>query len=69
MADTQDVIVKNDSAERVAFELMEKISAHENVTKDTTYFLTLYSKCYKATHGYSLKDVFQDESQDQPRRY
>ena len=61
MSDTQDVKIQNDSAERVAFDLMSEIAFRENATKDRTYYLTLYRSCYKATNGWTLKQIFETE--------
>ena len=63
MAD-QNVRVQNDSAQRVAFDLMEKISSYDGVDvskKDRKYFMTLYHQCYKATNGGTLKYIFQED--------
>ena len=61
MSDTQDVKIQDDSAERVAFDLMNTITFHENVTKDRSYYLTLYRSCYKATNGWTLKQILETE--------
>ena len=48
------VHVEQDGPSRVAYNLMEKIAAHEHkdgATRDRTYWLTLYKECWRATRG------------------
>ena len=60
MADKQ--IVEYDSAPRVAFDLMEKISRRESSAKEREqqvrdYWITLYVQCFSATHGMTAKHI------------
>ena len=56
---TNPVSIQSEAKSRVVFDLMELIAAHESESerKDRTYWLTLYTQCYKATSGNSLKSV------------
>ena len=56
MANSQD-----DSAERVAFDLMKEIANHEEVRVSREYFLKLYRQCLKATLRKDLKSILQDD--------
>jgi hypothetical protein len=57
------VKIQSDAAAQVAFELMDHISRREgNIGKQNEtreYWLTLYSQCYKATHGVRLQHVLE----------
>lgn len=56
---TSPVTIQSDSKSRVAFDLMELIAAHEGKDErgDRTYWLKLYTQCYKAANGNLLKHV------------
>jgi hypothetical protein len=64
----QKVTVENDSAERVAYDLMERIASLESGEHNREYFLTLYCQCLKATSGYTLSNVLKDEKPAPERR-
>ena len=57
MADTSTrvsgpVQIKSDSAERVALELAQIIASHTTYEQqDEKFWLTLYRKCWRVTHG------------------
>lgn len=54
---TGPVHLADNSKERVAYELMIRISNSDDTKpKDEKYWLTLYRKCWKATQGWSLVD-------------
>lgn len=54
--------VENHAKESVAFDLMEKIGQLEasDARRTRAYWLTLYSQCYKATHGHTINDVLKE---------
>ncbi|HIJ77657.1 MAG TPA: hypothetical protein HPP81_13220 [Deltaproteobacteria bacterium] len=59
------VEVASDSKERVAYELMNQIANFEmdgqgEARKTPRYWLSLYRKCHKAVHGYTLDLILQD---------
>ena len=64
---TNPIEIKDNSKERVAFDLMEKISffEHDNKEADQSkreYWLTLYRQCLKATYYQSsLKSILQED--------
>jgi hypothetical protein len=56
--------VQQDSKERVAFDLMDKISGWEDSdkhNKNREYFLRLYRQCYRAANGSSLEAILKGE--------
>lgn len=60
-----DKIIKDNSKERVAYDLMTKINSVTSNTEEkkadpVSYFLKLYRKCYKATSGYSIPDILSE---------
>jgi len=60
------VKIDNDSADRVAFDLMKQIAMHEAKTtaKDgRDYWLTLYWQCRKATYSTDLTKILLRTSQ------
>jgi hypothetical protein len=57
MAEKTDVNIEYQCKESVAFDLMKTISFYEKTEKDRAYFLTLYTQCYKAVTGCSLKNT------------
>lgn len=61
----QPVEIKDNSKERVAFDLMKAIEYYDSRAdtgrKDRKYWLTLYSQCLKATSGYSLESILKEE--------
>ncbi|MGA2624798.1 MAG: hypothetical protein ABSF91_13140 [Bacteroidota bacterium] len=63
MAD-EKLQLEHDSKERVAFDLMKHIASiaeKEPSPKDRAYFFKLYRQCYKATRGYELKQILEEE--------
>lgn len=53
-----DVSVLNTSKERVAFDLMDRIAAFEEVkSKDRAYWIRLYCQCHMATNGYGADKI------------
>jgi len=55
--------VQSDGSMRVALELMEKIANFDKVPRehrDPKYWLSLYLKCLRATHGQSLEAVLME---------
>lgn len=57
---TGPIDIKTDSAERVAYDLMNKIAQFETVkddAKNREYWLKLYAQCYWATRGKSATDA------------
>ncbi len=60
-------ILQDNTKERVAFDLMLRIIANEGGAQDRKTMLTLYRQCYKATDGFTLKQILEDESQSQER--
>jgi hypothetical protein len=69
MADTSTrisgpVSVKADSAERVAYDLMEKIAGFEDSPERAKrdYWLTLFHQCRKATYSTSLEAILKKQS-------
>jgi hypothetical protein len=59
------VIVKADSRERVALELMDKISHSEEIDRGAPrqYWLGLYRHCWHAVQGHEPEKI-----QERPRR-
>lgn len=59
------VEIKENSKERVALDLMERIARiddrFETEQNDRKYWLTLYYQCLKATSGTSLKLILREE--------
>jgi len=58
------ISIKDNSKERVAFDLMSQISNHEpkdNPIKNRQYYLTLYTQCLSATSGYPLNNSLNPE--------
>ncbi len=57
--------IKADSRERVAFELMDKISHSEDVDRGAPrqYWLGLYWHCWRAVHGHEPEGIT-----ERPRR-
>jgi hypothetical protein len=57
--------IRSDSRQRVAYDLMDKISRYEegrdNDKKRRDYWLTLYNQCYKAASGSSLQSTLKAE--------
>ena len=57
--------IKDNSKERVAFDLANLISSHEKdisyEQKDRKYWLTLYYQCLLATSDRSLKSILKAE--------
>lgn len=53
------VSVQSDSRASIAFELMKHIASHEASAEreNRDYWLTLYTQCFKAANGTSLKYV------------
>lgn len=52
----EKVVMQHDSKERVAFDLMDRISRYEgdeNVKIDKAYWFKLYAQCWNATRGRS----------------
>jgi hypothetical protein len=52
----------NDSGERVAYDLMEKIATHESIAmteerKKRDYWIKLYHQCFRATRGATPEDI------------
>ena len=62
---TSPVKIKDNSKERVAFNLMEHISNLDNASdsekSNRNYWLTLYRQCYKASSGNNLKSILTEE--------
>ena len=50
-----------DSKERVAFDLMNKISANESEKKDRNYFLKLYCLCRRAINGDRIESILKTD--------
>ncbi|WOE31966.1 MULTISPECIES: hypothetical protein [unclassified Acinetobacter] len=66
---TRPIEIKDNSAERVAFDLMEKISILENHTGENylkpntrEYFLKLYKQCYRTVSSTNpnILDILKD---------
>ena len=59
------VTVQSNAKERVAFDLMTRITRTDSRVadekNDRKYWLTLYSQCLKATSGYPLESVLEEE--------
>lgn len=55
------VSIESHSKERVAYDLMMRVANSESGNKDRTYWLTLYTQCYKATSGNSLASVLKQD--------
>ena len=59
------VKIEPSSKERVAFDLLEKISTYdsrfETESNDRKYWLTFYWQCLKASSGYSLESTLKEE--------
>ena len=62
---TKPIEIKDNSIERVAFDLMEKIAQAEHAKQDNfrepnsrEYYLTLYRQCHKIVSGrVDVKDI------------
>lgn len=52
-----------DNNAAVAFEMMKFLRGLGNDVdkKDPQYWLALYRKCYKATHGFPLESILKDD--------
>lgn len=66
---SKPIEIKDNSVERVAFDLMEKIAYLENATNDgylqpntREYFLKLYNQCHKVVDNRNVKilDLLKD---------
>ena len=59
------VEIKDNSKERVAFDLMAVIVNNESRAKqersNRNYWLTLYSQCLKATSNYALESILKEQ--------
>lgn len=59
------VEIKDNSKERVAFDLMVHAGYRErnnrNDQSDRKYWLTLYRQCYKAAQGFDLVSTLKEE--------
>lgn len=55
------VTLQSDGADRVAFDLMEKIAQYDKVpsVRDEKYWLSLYRHCWLITHGSKLEDALE----------
>jgi hypothetical protein len=60
MAD-QTVHIEQDSRERVALDLMKYLAGVDKRPKDIAYFFKLYRQCYKATAGYEVKAIQEED--------
>ena len=62
---TNPIEIKDNSKERVAYDLMVYISYDEkkqgDKNKDRKYWLTLYAQCLKATSGYPLESILKED--------
>lgn len=62
---TSPVTIGNDSKERVAFDLMSKITKYEkNAERQTAsrkYFITLYNQCLDAVYGVAPESILKEE--------
>ena len=62
---TNPVEIKDNSKERVAFDLMNVIASDEydgsrTEQKNRKYWLSLYCQCLKATSGYPLESILKE---------
>jgi len=69
---TRPIQIEDNSKERVAFDLMEKIASREygssmspnkpvaDEQKSRDYWFKLYSQCLKATQGYEYNSIVKD---------
>ncbi len=58
------VDLKDNSIAAVAFDLMKFLGSAGSTRDDRAnreYWLTLYSQCYKAASGYTLKSILEED--------
>lgn len=63
---TSPIAIQSDSKARVAFDMMQHIASHDGnqVTRNREYWLILYTQCFKAASGHTLKSVLDTNTRD-----